>query len=234
MGIMKSVGLQDGNKSQQTMSAIMSCILIKDKSEYLELCDAFDVQTYVNQNTERIEPPDWRRYITFRKKPYIHDCHSMIIFRVKDSEGFPVPTYEAILTSGPENSADYFPEHFMGKKQKNDNNPGVLTYYLNYDILNGAEVTSDGEIIREKEDPIDTLGLTIFPYPRNGFVYYEPIRIRPSKELFHLLIKRNSTVLVDITLQRLVSKETFELNVLNDVKISKDFRNKSSSNDAVE
>jgi len=236
MGIMKSVASASPDPNAETVKAIMKCILIKDDIGYKNLCDEFNEQTRFNQTDERIEPAEWRNYITMRTKPYIHDRYAMIIFRVKDSEGFPVSFYEAILTGGIEGSYEYFPEGFMGKKQKNDNNPGVLTYYLNYDLLHGmSEVRGkDNQIIRQGNKSIDMLGLEIYPYPGNGFVFYKPLKIQHSKEFFDLLIKENGTVMVDITLERMVSEKTFELNEVPGLSISKDFRDKPPTKNAVE
>lgn len=234
MGIMTSVRSGPDAPPDETVTAILDCVSVSSKAQYLALCDVFDAATLKNQEAEKIEPPAPRRFISLRTKPYVHDSHAMIIFRVTDTEGYPVPFYEAILTGGIEGSPDYFPEDFMGKKQKNDANPGILTYYLNYDLLNGTpQIEYNGKIIREKTDSIEALGLVIYPYPQHGFVRYMPLRVNPSPEFLQLLVKKNSTVLVDITLQRLVSKETMELDDLNPNHIYKDFSDKKPSEDNV-
>ncbi len=243
MGIMNSVGVLRDPKNQPTVDAILECMAVQSNNEYLELAEKFETRTDDNQKAEIKERVVWFDPVNRSGNGfYIHDRYSMIIFRVRDKEGYPIPDYDMTFTAGPEGSANNLPPGFMGREQKNDTNKGVITFYLNFDILHGTQVVEDnGKVIREAQPGIGSLGFNIYPYPGSGFVSYAPLFVNPTKELLHSLVRKNSTTIVDVVFHRLVAKETFEFNELNAYsihrrtgKIQRSFKDKQPGSDAVE
>jgi hypothetical protein len=213
MGIMKSVRKRvAADKSSETMKAILDCLNVKSKSDYDNLYDQFFLESSMVQEMERIEKED---RLLLHDRIFIHDRFSMVIFRVLDSEGYPVKDFDLLLT-GTDSDPDHLPVGFFADKQRNRLNPETITYLVNYDIANGVGQLADknGKEVRAKLPGINTLGFIINPRPEKGFVQYLSCEIKATKELFEKAIVPNSTTLIEICLQRIVHKTVFELEEL--------------------
>ena len=217
MGIMRSVrNPVTDKKNADTLDAIMRCISVSTAAEYDSIRSAFEEETREVQLSSRLEKENrltGDRY-------YIHDRHSMIIFRVRDSEGHVVQDYDLLLTSGARSDPDDLPPGFFRDRQCNCKDKTTLTYYLNYDIMNGCEavVDSEGKIRRPQQPGARSLGITIIPRPDKGFVRYATASLKASADNFEKLLKPNATTLVEIVLQRLVSTEILRLTKLGEGK----------------
>ncbi len=224
MGIMKSVSRELGDsKSDETVKSIFRCIGVKTLDQYNLLTQAFAAETATVQASELIETDK----VLFGKKYYVHDRYSMILFRVRDSEGQAVTDFDLLLT-GENHDPNALPTGFFADRQCNHLNKSTITYFFNYDVLNGAKaiVSEDGKFTRPKLPGMKELGLIIQPRPEEGFIRYLPCEIKASKELFDKAFKPNSTTMIDICLQRVVSTEVFRFEKLkgeND-KPSMDFK----------
>lgn len=203
MGIMKSVPATVGDaNSAETVNAIFDCINVQTLTDYQSIATQFASQTKDVQENSLVESEK----TAFGTKKYIHDRFSMLIFRVSDSEGYPVTSFDLVLTGGKKNDPNGLPPGFFVDRQCNSVNKATITYFLNYDILNGAPAIKD---VRPATKGLDMLGLTINPRPEEGFIRYLPCKINTSMELFDAAIQPNSTTLIDIVLQRVVSTEVF-------------------------
>jgi len=227
-GILKSVRKAVTNdKSTETINALLECIKVKDDNDYAGLYNQFAQETTAVQQQERVEVED---RLLLSDRVFIHDRFSMVIFRVLDSEGFAVKDFDLLITAGAENDPDHLPEGFFVDRQRNHISPETITYYFNYDIMNGTTPVTgnNGEVIRPALKGIDSLGLEIHPRPENGFVKYLPCKIKATKDLFEKALVPNGTTLIEICLQRVVSKEVFRLDSLGDTMPTKkqgDFKN---------
>jgi len=208
MGIMKSIKkeITDVN-SKDTVNAILDCIRVTDINEYNSLITKFDNDTNQAQADELIET-ETELFVIPRH--FIHDRFSQIIFRVTDSQGYPVKDYDLIFTAGDQNDPNHLPPGFAIDRQQNQNSPETITYYFNYDVLKGAPNNK----FRDKLPGINSLGLIINPRPTEGFVRFVTCKIIANSELFDMVFKPNSTTLIDIVIQRVVSKEVFRLEKL--------------------
>ncbi len=227
MGIMYSVGATD-DKSMETVHAIIDCMLVKTHEDYEVVAAKFITETEEVQKEEKLEVA---KGLLLTKRYFVHDRYTMVIFRLKDSEGFPVNDYDLILTAGDENDPNHLPEGFFVDRQQNKKNTNTVTYFLNYDILEGADEVKDpdsGKIVRESAPGITKLGLKIVPRPADGFVRYLKCAYMATKNLFDKALNPNSTTMIDIVLQRVVDKEVF---MLEPVTSSKDFSAIKTSNE---
>ncbi len=199
---MKSVksSLSDTN-SAETINAIFDCLNVKTLQDYTSVVNMFDQQTKDVQENFLIEVDK-----TVFRHTYIHDRYCMVIFKVRDSEGFDVTSFDLLLTGGDDNDPNALPTGFFADRQCNGLNKSTITYFLNYDILNGTPAIPN---VRPETKGLDKLGLIIRPRPDNGFVRYIPCKVNASKELFDKALKPNSTTLIEIVLQRVVSTEVF-------------------------
>jgi len=206
MGIMTSVKADTPN--EEVVTAILACLKVATDADYANLVTTFAAQTDANQQTERLEQVT-DRLITLTKRYFIHDRYCMVIFRVTDTEGNPITDYDLLFTAG-DNSPNHLPEGFFSDRQQNGRHKETVTYFVNYDILKGAAPVTDGaKQVRDIAPGITKLGLQVNPRPDAGFVRYRPLEIVAQPEFFEKMVKPNSTILVDIRLQRLVSKEVF-------------------------
>lgn len=132
----------------------------------------------------------------------------MILFRLTDAEGHPVTDFDLILT-GVNHDPNGLPSGFFADRQCNGINRSMVTYFFNYDVLKGRKAMTVNGYKLEELKGINTLGLMIRPRPDDGFIRFLPCEIQASKELFDKALKPNSTTMIDICLQRVVSNEVF-------------------------
>ncbi|PBQ32302.1 phospholipase [Sphingobacteriaceae bacterium] len=228
MGIMRSVLQETSDQhNAETVKAIFDCMEVRSTADYLKVCELFSAETNQLQKDFLIETEKKLLKTTI----YIHDRYCMVIFRIKDSEGYALTNFDLVLT-GPNDDPDMLPSGFFADRQSNKNNPSILTYYFNYDVMVGAPaVVKDGEEIRKALPGIDSLGLIISPRPDEGFVRYLPCKLSATRELFEKAIKPNATTLIEIQLQRIVSTETFRFeNPEPDKLTERSFKNTDPGN----
>ncbi|MBK7031599.1 MAG: hypothetical protein IPH45_21460 [Bacteroidales bacterium] len=104
------------------------------------------------------------------------------------------------------------PGGFTLDRQQNQRNPETITYFFNYDVMKGAPANQ----YRDEITGTDRIGLQIIPRPDKGFVRYEACGLIANSDLLVKALNPNSTTLIDIVLQRLVSKEVFRLKLTAD------------------
>ena len=206
MGIMRSVRKETTQQAAaETVNAIFDCIAVNTVQDYKQLCDSFSAQTSTVQENSLVE----KEKKLLKQTLYFHDRYSMVIFRIKDSEGYPLTNFDLVLT-GPDNDPDMLPVGFFADRQCNTLNPSIITYFFNYDAMVGCPaVVREGEEVRKALRGMDSMGLIIRPRPDEGFIRYLPCQINASRELFEKALTPNATTLIEIELQRVVSNEIF-------------------------
>ena len=212
MGIMRSVKQSMNDKdSSETINAILSCIMVETKQDYLKLIQKFSKENEQLQASRKLEIV---HHLLSRDSYFIHDQCSMLIFRIKDHEANPVTDFDLILTAGKDSNPSHLPRGFFVDKQRNEKNPETITYYFNHDVMRGSAPVKNaaGEVLRKAYNGIESLGLRIVPRPDKGFVKYLECEIKASKLLLEKVMQPNSTTLIDICLQRLVNTNVMRLN----------------------
>ncbi len=87
----------------------------------------------------------------------------------------------------------------------------------------GAPAIKNGrKILRAALPGTDMLGFEVIPRPNEGFVKYLPCRIRASKEFLIKVLQPNSTTLIEITMQRIVSSTIFNLQKIENMPTKED------------
>ena len=213
MGIMRGTGKAAGSaKGRDTVTAILECIAVKSMADYRKLVKQHDSETATVQDEERLEVED---KLLLPDTHFIHDRYSMVIFRLRDDEGYPIQDFDLLLTAGKDNDPNKLPKGFFVDRQLNRGNRSTITYYFNYDIMVGApEVKRGDKVIREATQGTDALGLKVMPRPDEGFVHYLPCEISASKDLLNHVLQPNATTMIDLTLRRNVTKNVFRLEAL--------------------
>ncbi len=211
MGILTSVTLDPAINppNQVTVDAMLQCFQVTNDTQYAALRDTFAQATTDIQAQERLETVESGPFALITRY-FIHDRFCMVIFRVIDSEGYPVTDYKLVFT-GPDNNPNYLPPGFFADRQQNQLDNETVTYFINYDILNGSTPVTDsgGTVIRPATTGITQMGLDVTPHLNEGFVRYMPLHLSADENFFQTIVKPNATILIDITLQRLVSDQVF-------------------------
>jgi hypothetical protein len=218
MGIIRSV--KNDRKRHPTVEAVLSCLRVSNRDEYLVVSDTFAAQNQRVREAERAEIIS-RSFIP--DAIYFHDSHAMTIFRIRDDHGYPIHDFDLTLIgkikrrSGP----DFLPKGFFVDRQKNSCETGVLTYYFSYDAMTGSPAVPNPKdrqkpkdrqrLLRAELPGADGLGLEIAARPDEGFVRYVPAVLQVSKDVLREFMKADETTLVDIVLRRVVHEGLFRL-----------------------
>lgn len=210
-GIMNAVEPKENGDGIEVTRAIQRCLAVADAHDYDKLSAAFAVETERIQAEEKVEIqvipilPD---------RAFVHDRTSLVIFRIKDSEGYPLHDFDLELT-GLQDDPDLLPEGFFNDRQRNQRSKNVLTFFFNYDLMVGSAAIPDprekGRVLRPALLGVDRLGLRITPRPSSGFVHYQPCSVAADPQTLRAFIQPNQTTMVDVVLRRLVHREVFEL-----------------------
>jgi hypothetical protein len=209
-GIMRSVPPAAGTaKNQATVDAIFTCVKVKTKADYTQVAKDFDRESKEVQEKERLEVERRRFWVD---TTFIHDQFSMVIFRVRDHEGFSVSDFDLVLTAGKDSDPNHLPKGFFADRQLNSTNRDTVTYYFNHSIMTGCDAVMDGDDeVRPKLPGTTALGFKITARPDDGFAHYLPCSISASAEFLRGVMNPNATTMVDIVLRRVVGEETFRL-----------------------
>lgn len=204
-GIMRSVAPSVGGAGAEVVQAVLRCFSVKTTASYEELAAKFSDETGAAQEDERLERV---KSVFQATREFIHDRYAQLIFRVRDSDGQAVSDFDLLLTAGEKSNPNHLPEGFFQDRQANQQTRGVITYYLNYDVLVGnTEIPG----VREATPGIEALGLEVHPRPEDGFVHFRKCRAQASRELLAALIHPNETTFIDIILTRVVHDEVLRL-----------------------
>ena len=93
MGIIRSI--RNDGKPHPTVAAVLKCLVVQTGTDYEKLCDQFDRLNVTAMKNELLERD---KHLIRPDEYYIHDPHSMVIFRVMDDHGYIVADFDLILT----------------------------------------------------------------------------------------------------------------------------------------
>jgi len=218
MGILRSAKKEPSDPvGAEVVQAIFRCLGVQTTADYEKLTMEFAVETVDVQQKGLVEV-DKR---LFGKKYYLHDRYSMIQFRLVDSEGYEITDFDLILT-GEGHDPNALPTGFFADRQCNRLNKSTISYFFNYDVLVGRAAQTVKEYEIDELRGISELGLIIRPRPDEGFSRYLPCEIVASKELFEKALQPNSTTMIEICLQRVVSTEVFRFEKVKNAQGTQD------------
>jgi hypothetical protein len=207
MGIMQSVTATGA--LHPTAEAILRCLRVTDSATYTSLCDAFDLENDTHQlPANRLEIEN---VPVLPDREYIHDPHSMVVWRLLDDRGAHIQDVDVLLTAGPNNSPDQLPENFLPDRQANHRDPSAITFFLNYAALAGSPPIPepDGSIARATLTSRGNYGLAIRPRSQDGIVLYLEGGISAATDTILQYIQPNQTTVIDIVLTRIVLDGVF-------------------------
>lgn len=225
-GILRSV--PPGRRRHPTVDMVLDCLLVDSARAYRSLARRFDENNRTVIRRERVEVED--RPWPLGDRYYIHDQCSMVMFRLRDTEDYPISDFRLLLTAG-DNDPDKLPKGFFIDWQKNRRDRNTLTYYLNNDAMLGAgpaakTIKGKRKTIRGRFPGAGRLGLEILPEPSQGFVHYLPATLNAQVRFLKDLVKAHQTTLVDIAVHRLVRESSFELANSDEVSPPRSFKDR--------
>ena len=195
MGIIRSIKVANG-ATHPTAQWVLRCLQVTSRTAYNKLADDLNNLTEETQKAEREERV--RTLIGTRK--YITNRYSMVVFRLVDDRGNPLVDYDLLITAGPDYDEDELPEGFFMDRQRNQRNPGKLTYFLDYDVMEQG---------LSKPRMQGKLGFRVKARPEESpkaLAYYKVLDFRSAVATIDKILRPNETVMVEIVLQRRVNK----------------------------
>lgn len=123
-------------------------------------------------------------------------ARSMLIFRVVEANGQPVPDFDLLLTAGPTYSPDHLPRGFFIDRQRNQRAPNMLTYFLDHAAMSRAT----------------HWGFRLEPRPSSGPVHFAPAEFRGNLAAVQKLLRPHQTLMVELELTRRIEDRVFRVN----------------------
>jgi hypothetical protein len=200
IGIIRSVTLANADQ-HPTAQWVLRCLKVNSRSAYNALSTALSTLTSETQAAERTE----RERVLIGTRTYITNRYSMLVFRVADDRGNHLTEYDLYLTAGPNYDEDELPQGFFMDRQRNQRNPGKLTYYLDHDVmLDGlGKPRMEGKLgfrIQGRPEPGDT-----------ALIYYRELDFCSSLATVNKILAANETLMIEVVLERCVDKAVFRM-----------------------
>ena len=198
IGIMGSVNKTD-NGSHPAVHWIRRSLKVQDAAGYQQLTKELQQLCSSTQKAEykKIESSGFlfdRKFITSR--------YSMLVFRLCDDRQNQVTDYDIKFTAGPDYNENHLPSGFCVDRQRNQRNPGKLTFYIDVDVLKSW---------LKKPELADCFGFKIQARPSNGFAYYQLAEYRGSFKELSTYLLANQTLMIEVQLKRVVHQGVFQL-----------------------
>ena len=198
MGIMRSVKPDDG-LAQPTVCWILRCLSINSATSYKKLIKELSDLTDQTQQNERVTKN--KELFLFERK-FVTNRYCMFVFRIIDDRNNNLVDYDVIFTAGPDYNENHLPPGFFVDRQRNQINPGKLTYYINYDVMADwfAKPELDGKF-----------GFKIAARPATGYSYYTVAEHQGTFASLKKYFEPNQTLMVEVQLKRHVVEGVFRL-----------------------
>ncbi|RVU35380.1 phospholipase [Rheinheimera riviphila] len=197
IGIMSSVKADDG--SHPTLYWVRQCLQVQDAAGYRQLSKDLAQLTKTTQKQEHVTMAS-SGFLFDRK--FITSRYSMLVFRMSDDRGNPIHDYDIKFTAGPDFNENHLPSSFCVDRQLNQQNPGKLTYYVDFDVLKNW---------LKKPELADCFGFKIQARPSSGFAYYQVAEYQGSFKQLSQDLAANQTLMIEIVLKRVVHQGIFQL-----------------------
>jgi len=126
----------------------------------------------------------------------------MLVIKLGDDRGNDLHDYDVVLTAGPDYDPNHLPPGFFVDRQRNLLNPGKLTYYIDYDVMNDW---------LSKPELSGKFGVRICARPDQGFAYYTVAEHRGTFRALSRYFEPNRTLMVEVELKRHVVEGVFLL-----------------------
>jgi hypothetical protein len=198
IGIMRSVK-SDDDGSHPTVRWVLRCLQVGTAAAYnrlvAELRD-LTVQTQENEHKEKAT-----ELFLFRRT-FVTNRYCMLVIGLVDHRGNNLSDYDVLFTAGPNYDPNHLPPGFFVDRQRNRLNPGKLTYYIDYDVMNDWF---------NRPEVAGKFGVRITARPTAGFAYYAVAEHKGTLAELKRYFEPNQTLMVEVELSRRVVEGVFRL-----------------------
>ena len=198
IGILGSVK-PDDDGSHATVRWVLRCLEVGSATSYNRLVKELEELTAQTQEDEKVETES--TLLIFKRKFETHR-YCMLVIRLIDDRGNNLTDYDVLFTAGPEYDPNHLPPGFFVDRQRNQLNPGKLTYYIDYDVMNDW---------LSKPELGGKFGVQIKARPAAGFAYYTVAEHRGTFAGLKRYFEPNQTLMVEVELRRCVVEGVFRL-----------------------
>jgi hypothetical protein len=198
IGIMRSVPA-NADGSHPTVQWVLKCLGIRSFSGFSQMIRTLGDLTAETQENERKRK---ERAWFLSSRTFTTSRYCMLVIRLVDDRGHLLTDYDVFFTAGPDYNVNHLPPGFFVDRQRNQKNPGKLTYYIDYDVMSKGMATN-------KLD--DRFGFRIRARPDEGFAHYVEAEHRGTFSQLSRYLAPNQTLMVEIELERLVDQGVFQL-----------------------
>jgi len=199
IGILRSVKADDDVGSNTTVKWVLRCLGVDSASGYNRVAGELEDLTAKTQEDER---EDKQTELFVFKRIFKISRYSMLVIRIVDDRGNAISDYDVLFTAGPDYDPNHLPPGFFVDRQRNQRNPGKLTYYIDYDVM------SEG---LNKPGLEGKFGVKITARPSEGFAYYAPAELKGTFDALKRYFEPNQTLMLEIELRRRVGEGVFRL-----------------------
>ncbi len=198
IGIMRSVK-PDDNGSHPTVQWILQCLSVNNATSYRKLIKEL---TNLTDKTQRDERVTKTKELFLFEREFITNRYCMLVFRIEDDRGNELIDYDVVFTAGPDYDENHLPPGFFVDRQRNQLNPGKLTYYIDYDAM--AEWLNKPELGGK-------FGFKVTARPSSGYSFYTVAEHRGTFANLKRFFEPNQTLMVEVQLKRHVMDGVFRL-----------------------
>jgi hypothetical protein len=199
IGILGSVQANDDG-SHPTVQWSLRCLEVDSAAAYNRLVKNLEELTAKTQEDEKVEKA--KELFVFTRK-FFTDRYCMLVIRLVDDRGNNLSDYDVLFTAGPDYDPNHLPPGFFVDRQRNQNNPGKLTYYIDYDVM------SDW---MSKPELAGKFGVRITARPgEGGFAYYTLAEHKGTFAALKRYFEPNQTLMVEVEPRRHVVEGVFRL-----------------------
>lgn len=198
IGILASVDADDDG-SHPTVRWVLRCLEVGSATAYRRLVKQLEEVTVETQEDEH---EDKVKELFLFKRTFVTNRYCMLVIRIMDDRGNDLADYDVLFTAGPSYDPNHLPPGFFVDRQRNQVNPGKLTYYIDYDVMN--EWMSKPELGGK-------FGVKIVARPDKGFAYYTAAEHRGGFNALRRYFEPNQTLMVEVELKRRVVEGVFRL-----------------------
>ena len=198
IGILRSVRAEDDG-SHPTVMWTLQCLQVASATAYNRLSRNLDDLTLKTQVDERVEKVS--QFFVY-ERTFITDRYCMLVIRFCDDRQNNLVDYDVTFTAGPDYNPNHLPPGFFVDRQRNLLNPGTLTYYINFDLMD--EWLSKPELEGK-------FGIRISARPSEGFAYYTVAEHKGTFASLKRYFAPNQTLMIEVEMKRHVREGVFLL-----------------------
>ncbi|MDR2209528.1 MAG: hypothetical protein LBE22_11220 [Azoarcus sp.] len=196
MGIMASVR---ADAPHPTVDATIKCLSVTNARQYRACVKDFEQLTAQTQEQEREKTS---KSLFLFDRTFVVNRYFMLVIRIRDDDSNMLNDYDVLFTAGPHYDENHLPKGFFVDRQRNSKSPGILTYYMNYDVMAPWF---------EKREVEDKFGFKICARPDEGFAHYTLAEHKGQYSKLSQYFRPNQTVMIDVILKRQVMEGVFRL-----------------------